>query len=683
MKKEYESLFTPWKVRDLEIKNRIVQVSMGGTSLFGWMELHHFDKEAADFILERAKNNVGLILPGIAPIRNVIGGAWLYKNNKAFKELKEYMEEFHKTGAKLFVQLTAGFGRAFAVTEPMEKLTTNNFLKTLAKPIIDIDRITMSASELPNRWSDKAPSREMTIEEIEEMIYAFGQTAKKLKEAGVDGVEIHAVHEGYLLDQFATKYTNKRTDKFGGSLENRLRFPCDIAKEIKKVCGEDYPLSLRYSVLSKVKDFREGILPGEDYEDIGRDMKESEQAVKILQDAGYDLFNADNGTYDSWYWPHPPMYMPSNCNLDDCKHIKKFVDVPVICAGKMEPSAGADAVSKGEIDAVGFARQFLVDPQWVTKLMDDNEEDIMPCISCHNGCFTMASYKGVPNDQDLSDSAGMARCAINPRTMQSKKYLIKPTKNSKKIAVIGGGIGGMEVARVATLRGHDVTIFEKSDRLGGVFIAAASPSFKEKDRELIEWFKKQINDLNIKVNLNTTVDEKTALDFDEVVVATGSEPRRLPIKGAQKAIEACDYLLGKKPVGDKVIVVGGGLTGCEIAYDLYLKGKTPVIVEMRDDLMIGKGICLANSSYLRDFFNHNNVEIHFETALQEVTDTGVVVKDKSGKTFSISADDVVVSVGYKSTPLSLEKETTVVGDCKKIGNLRTVIWGAWDVAMKL
>ena len=228
MDTKYQSLFTPWKIGNCEIKNRIVLTSMGGTSIFGWMEPHHFDKEAANFLLDRAKNNVGLILPGIAPIRNVIGGNWLYKSKSSFRHLKPFMDEIHKTGAKMFVQLTAGFGRSFAITGMMEMLYTNKVLGAIAKPFINIDQLTMSASPNPNRWSDKVPSRAMTVDEIKEFIYAFGQTAKMCKEAGVDGVEIHAVHEGYLLDQFTMKYTNQRTDQYGGSIENRYRFPIEI-----------------------------------------------------------------------------------------------------------------------------------------------------------------------------------------------------------------------------------------------------------------------------------------------------------------------------------------------------------------------------------------------------------------------------------------------------------------------
>ena len=690
MDSKYESLFTPWKIKNCEIKNRIVMTSMGGTSIFGWMEPNHFDKEAANFLLERAKNNVGLILPGIAPIRDILLGKWLYQGKGKFKKLKEFMDEFHKTGAKMFVQLTAGFGRSLAINDIMVKAIHNKALATVLKPALDVSYLTASASATPNRWQESCISRPLTQKEIHEMVEAFAKTAKLCMDAGVDGVEIHAVHEGYLLDQFTMKYTNQRTDEYGGSFENRYRFPVEIVKAIKKACGDDFPVSLRYSVVSKTKGFGKGALPGEDYVEVGRDMEESERAAKYLQDAGYDMLNCDNGTYDAWYWAHPGPYMPQNCNLEDVAHIKKFVDIPVVCAGRMEPDVGAEAIAEGKIDGLGVARQFLTDPAWVTKLMNDDIASIHPCICCHNACFDMASYKGddgqlVGNDQTLADNAGMARCALNPQTMQSKKYKIVKAARPKKIAVIGGGIGGMEVARVATLRGHKVTIYEKSNVLGGVFIAAAAPSFKEKDRDLIKWYEKEIKDLNIEVKFNTEVkpEDIAKLGADEVVVATGSKARKLRVPGAEKGIEACEYLLGTKEVGNKVIVIGGGLSGCEIALDLYNKGKTPVIVEMKNDLVAMRGVCLANTSYLRDFFALNKVDVRLNIGLVEITDKGVKVKDlKTGKESEIAGDSVIMSVGYIPTPVAKDG-VKLVGDCNGIGNLRTVIWRAWDVAMKL
>ena len=686
MNAKYESLFTPWKIGNVEIKNRIVMCPMGGTSLFGWFELTgcHFDKEAAKLFLERANNNVGLIIPGIAPLRDTFWGKWLWQNPKMFEELKVYMDEIHKTGAKLFIQLTAGMGRSWAITELVGPLHKNKVTRALIKPVIDTSHELASPSAQPSRWAPDIECPEMTVEQIHEIIEAFAKTAKLCKEAGVDGVEVHAVHEGYLLDQFAIEFFNKRTDDYGGSFENRYRFAVEVVRAIKEACGEDYPVSLRYSVESKLKGFRQGIVPGEDAKEMGRDMTESERAAKYLQDAGYDMLNADNGTYDSWYWAHPPMYMPQNCNLEDVAHIKQFVDIPVVCAGRMEPDAAAEAIADGKIDAMGVARQFLVDPEWITKLLEDRMEDIKPCICCHAGCFNFSSSKGHYNTQDLTDTMGLARCALNAETMQSKKHYIAPAKKAKNIAVIGGGIGGMEAAILLTKRGHRVTLYEKSGELGGVFIAAAAPSFKEKDRDLIAWYRREIARHPIDVKLNTEIKDINTLNADEVIIATGSTPNRIPVPGVEKGIEAIDFLLGKKKAGDKVVVIGGGLTGCEIAYELYLQGKNPTIVEMQDDLITTPGVCLANTSYLRDFFAAKGVPVYLETRLNEILDDGVIVTDKNGKSFKIDSDSVIMSTGYRSAPLAPKgKHVHVIGDAGKVGNLRTVIWGAWDVCMKL
>ncbi len=684
MEQRLEPLFTPWKIGSCEIKNRIVLTSMGGTNLLGWMEVNHFDKAGAKFIMEVAKNNCGLVLPGCQPVYNPMFGQWLYKNKKMYKDLAQWMPEFHKTGAKLFVQLTAGFGRSFTISHLMELLYTNKALRVLSKPFMDLDKITAAPSASPNRWSDKVPSREMTVEEIQEFITAFGKTAKLLKDAGVDGVEIHAVHEGYLLDQFTLKYVNKREDEYGGSFENRYRFAVEIVKEIKRVCGADFPVSLRYSVESKTKGFREGALPGEDYVEVGRDMEESEKAAKYLQDAGYDMLNCDNGTYDAWYWAHPPVYMPENCNLEDVAHIRKFVDIPVVCAGRMDPQVAADAIKEGRIDGAGFARPFLADQEWVTKLMNDKPEDIRPCILCHNGCFNMCHYEGVPNDQELSDSLHLARCAVNAETMQWNKHKIVPTDSPKKVHIIGGGIGGMEAARVLKLRGHEPVIHEMTGQLGGSFIAAGAESYKGKLRDLLTWYRKQMADLKIEIHFNEKIESTAQFAGSPVIVATGSTARVLKnVPGHEKMVEACEYLTGTE-VGDTVAVIGGGLTGCEIAYELALQGKKPIIVEMKNDLIAQTGVCLANSSYLREWFALHEVPVYLETTLQAVGDGTISCKTKDGKMIEIACDSVISSAGYVSNPLTQKgKDVYLVGDCQQVGNLRTVVWRAYEVAMKI
>ena len=697
MDSKYNALFTPWKIGKVEIPNRIVQCSMGGTSLFGWMEPCHLDKEAAYFLLNRAKDGVGLILPGMQCIKDAIGGRWLYQNDKMFKDLKVYMEEFHKTGAKLFVQLAAGMGRSMAITKPMVMLLEHPLLGKLVSPVADLDYITASASATPNRWYDEVKSRPMTIKEIQDQVEAFAKTSKKLMDAGVDGVEIHAVHEGYLLDQFTISNMNYRTDQYGGSFENRFRFPVEIVQAIKAACGPDFPVSLRYSVVSKTKDWGKGAMPYEkDFKEFGRDMEESERAVKYLADAGYDMFNCDNGTYDAWYWAHPPQYMPDNCNLEYVEHIKKFTDKPVVCAGRMDPVKAAEEIEAGRLDAVAIARQNLVDHDWIHKIKAGQQDEIKPCIRCHNGCFNMAKFAGTPNIQHLGDSLHLARCALNPTTMQHNRYKIVPTKKPKKVAIIGGGIGGMECALVLTQRGHKPVIFEKSNELGGLFLTASAMTFKENDKDLITWYKREIEKAGIEVHLGTEVNDLNTLHgFDDIIVATGSVPRTMPqIKGFDKTLTFTDVLKDKKEVGDKVLFIGGGQSSCEAAYDLLLNfGKHPIIVEYAGDLVAAQATCLANTSYLRDAMEYHKVPVYLHSTVTEITDKGCTVKNvQTGETFFVECDSVVNGIGFVPTPVGGKtaskkvkgKETIYrVGDCVAIGNLRTVIWRAWDVCMAI
>ena len=691
MDEKYSALFTPWKVCNVEIKNRIVQCSMGGTSLFGWLEPNHFDKEAAYFLLNRAQDGVGLILPGMQCVRDqmgIPGRKWLYQNDQMFKQLKEYMVEFHKTGAKLFIQLAAGMGRSMAINGWMVKLAKNDFLNKLASPIVDVQYCCASASETPNRWAEDVISRPLTVSEIKEMVDAFGKTAKRLREAGVDGVEIHAVHEGYLLDQFTMANWNFRTDQYGGSFENRFRFPVEIVQSIKRQAGKDFPVSLRYSVVSKTKAWGKGAMPYEtDFKEFGRDMEESERAVKYLGDAGYDMFNCDNGTYDAWYWAHPPQYMPDNCNLSYVEHIKQFTDKPVVCAGRMDPVKAAEEIAAGRLDAVAIARQNLVDHEWVHKIMEGRQDEIKPCIRCHNGCFNFSKYKGTANLQKLDDSLHLARCALNPTTMQHNKYKIVQTKKPKKVAIIGGGIGGMECALVLLQRGHKPVIFEKTNELGGLFLTASAMSFKENDKELVRWYRREIEKAGVEIHFNTEVtDLGTLRGFDEIIVATGSVPRTMPtIPGFEKTITFTQLLKEKKEVGDKVLFIGGGQSSCEAAYDLILQGKHPIIVEYAPDLVAAQATCLANTSFLRDAMEYHKVPVYLESTVIKVGDGKVTVKDvKSGDTFELECDDVVNGIGFVPTPVGgKDSKAHLVGDCVAIGNLRTVIWRAWDVCMKI
>lgn len=689
MNPKYESLFQPMKIGNLEIKNRFVLEPMEGTNIIEGMAKAKYSEHVHDYYIERAKNDVGLIIPGMILLKSMMGNKWAYKQEKEFLKAKPLIDEIHEYGSKVFFQIGAGWGRAFTMMSMMKKMVDNKVLKVLAKPLFNFHDLLVAPSKLPNRWMPEVEHREITKEEIKEFIEAYAKTAKLCKDAGVDGVEVHAVHEGYLLDQFTTKYTNQRTDEYGGSFENRYRFAVEVVQAIKKECGEDYPVSLRFSVTSKTRGFGQGAVPGEEYTEVGRDLEEGIKAAKYLQDAGYDMLNADNGTYDAWFWAHPPVYMPLNCNLKEAEAIKEVLDIPVVCAGRMQPDVAAESIKNGKIDGMGVARQFLTDPEYITKIREDRLEDVMPCIACHNVCLPTYTHKGVGCEMELDALPTQGHCALNPRTFNEKKYQVKKVDNVKEVAVIGAGIAGLTAAMELMKRGHKVTVYEKSSELCGVFQAAAAPSFKEKDKELIAWYRRQVEKMNVDIRFNTEITDLSTLQADEIIIATGAKPRVLNVESAQEMVEAIEYLRGYKEVGDNVAVIGGGLTGCEIAYDLALKGKKAMVIEMEDDILKTKGLCMSNSSCLREWLRYYNVPIYTEAKLKQVKEGSVVVDTPDGEK-EFKADSVITSCGYiAGTTLADEDylksnaNVHLLGDVDKVGNLKTAIWKAYELAFSI
>lgn len=668
MDNKYAALFQPMKIGSVTIKNRIVMCPMGGTAL---IENNHFDQASADMYIERAKGGVGLIVPGIIHITDMWGrDFWASEaSEECMQHVKETLDELHKYDCKMFAQIGAGMGRVLSIKSGMVPEGFNP-VKAMRGP----------SEGLPNVWCPEKKHREMSKEEIHEIIQAFAVLAKRLKDAGMDGVEVHAIHEGYLLDQFAISCTNRRTDEYGGSLENRMRFVCEIIRAIKNACGEDFPVSVRFSATSKMKGFNDGALPGENYKEFGRSLEEAPAVARILEKAGADLLNGDNGSYDSWWWAHPPMYMPKACNLPEVAYIKNFVKIPVVCAGRMEdPDVALEAIESGKVDFIGIARQMLTDPEWPNKVANNEVEDIKPCIACHNGCFGRLF-------------AGMGTsCALNPAAMQEKKYEIKPTAIKKKVLVIGGGIGGMEAARLAAMRGHEVILAEKTNRLGGIFIAAAAFDFKESDKLLIQWYIRQMDKQNVKVMMNTTVDKAfvDSMKPDEVIVATGAVPRKLDIRGidGENVCEACEYLLNEKAIGEKAVIIGGGLTGVEIAYDLVLQGKKVCIIEAKDEIMEGKFLSAANTNMLRQIIKEYRIPVYKGAKITKINEDGVEFV-QNGETFVTAADSVITAVGYlpkQTIPAGLEdqKHVHIIGDANKVGSLMDAIWAAYDVALTI
>lgn len=682
MSTKYKHLFSPVKIGGVEVPNRLAMMPMGVFSprLMN-PKTGAYTKDGADYYIERAKGGTGLIVTGLVPIIPMPIMNPVNFPEEYVSEMKYLTDGIHEQGSKIFIQLTAMTGRA----AHLEKETD---WKMLPAP-----------APIQNVWDPTVKNRGITKDEIQQYVKNFAQAAYLVKQAGGDGVEIHAVHEGYLLDQFAIGFYNKRDDEYGGSLENRLRFPKEIVEAIKEKCGKDFPVSVRYSVRSYVKDFNRGALPGEEFEEKGRDLEEGVAVAKLLEEYGFDMLNCDNGSYDSWFWPHPPVYMPKACNLKDVAAVKKAVGIPVVCAGRFDdPELAEEAIAEGQIDLMGMGRPLLADPELGKKFYEDRLEDIRPCIACHQGCLGRI-FQG----KDIS-------CAVNPACGREKSYALTPAEEKKKVLIAGGGLGGMEAARVCALRGHEVDLYEKSDRLGGVFVAASAPDFKGEDRQLLAWYEKQMKDLDVHVHLNTEVTEEMTKGYDEIFVATGAKERRLDTPGfdAANVTYAVDTLLREKIEGENIVVVGGGLTGCEIAYMLGKEGKKVTVVEMTETILNAFGLSAANYNMLMELLDHYKVNV-IKNAVVESFENGTAVVVETEKNYpnaanrakrmfalgpqgmkvkhEIPADHVVVSVGYIPENSLYEKikgdHVYLIGDAKQPTNIMDAIWAAYETAMKL
>lgn len=659
----YDCLFNPLKVGSIELKNRIVLEPMGIHSHRLVNEDGSFTNDGITYYETIAKGGAALLITSAMPVNSKFD---MSKGSKAAMDLageefiantKKMTDRIHQHGTKVFMQLSAGAGRVL--------------------PTFIAQGEPISASDnLPNFWMPSIKHRALTVEEIEGYIECFGDAALKAKEGGVDGVEIHAVHEGYLLDQFTLAFCNKRTDEYGGSLEGRLLFAKKIVENIKAKCGKDYPVSMRYSVRSFMKGFNDGALPGEDFVEVGRDLEEGIKVAQLLESYGYDMLNADNGTYDSWWYPHPPVYMPEACNLDESIEIKKYVNIPVICAGRMEnPEVALKAVEENLVDGIGLARQLLADPEWPNKLQKEETEDIRPCIACHAGCLNRI-FKG----QDIC-------CALNPAVAREEDYALKEAEEKKHVVVIGGGIGGMEAARVCAIKGHTVDLYEKTDVLGGMFIPASAMSFKASDKKLIAWYERQMDKLGVNLHMNTTVDATMVKDMnaDVVFVATGSAPRMLNLEGfdSERVLTAVDALMNPEKIQGDIVIIGGGLTGIEIAYEQALLGRKVTVLEAMDKYL-NVDIAAANKNFLLTAIRRYNIDVHVNAKVEAYKDGNVIYSDVNGEQ-SVKADTVIVSIGYNSAnKLAKELENAyLIGDASKVSNLMGAIWQAYEIAMNI
>lgn len=659
---KYKKLFEPYKIGNVTIRNRFSMTPMLLSSCFDTNGA--FTEEGIHYYEERAQGGFGLIFTGaliadmeVDPYSHHSGYSNpLYSPVNFIRTGKELTDRCHKYDSKIFAEITLGMGR----NAPGNK--------------------TPSPVELfgdPNTSSE-----EISVEEIQKKVQAVVEAAAVVKAAGFDGVDVHGFHWGYLLDEFASSLVNKRTDQYGGSLENRIRICKEVIDGIKETCGDDFPVTIRVNMDSYIKGLNNGALIGE--ETAGRTVEENVQICKMLESYGYDCILIDAGIYESFYYACPPMYIEKGFTLDLAKEVKNELTVPLIVTGSRidEPDYLLEAVQDDTADAVGLARASLADPFLPKKYEAGKIEDVRPCIGC-NTCF-----------QTITEG-GNLHCAVNPTVTREELVRLRPTINPKKVVIIGGGIAGMEAAQVLKLQGHDVTIYEKSDKLGGNLNAAGAHDFKHDVGRLNVWYQKQMKDLDIPIKLNTELSTQDIIgkNPDVAILATGSVPVSIEFEGSDspKVISSLDAIYDEKQIGDKVVIVGGGQIGCEIGLDLAEKGKDVSIVEILDDILTSSApLPFINRMALVKLLEKEEVNILTSAHFDSVDETGANVSlTKENKEVHLDADTVIIAVGMKAKPSFASElfgtgiEVYEVGDGLEVGDVHTTIHSAFEIARRI
>ena len=642
MANKFENLFSRGKIKNLSLKNRIVMAPMGTFS-----ENHDGFPSSAqiEYYRARAKGGLGMVIVEAQYCTNKTD-PWIdyittADTDQQMKGWSYIIEAIHSEGAKACLQIGCGLGR-------------NAF------PFSDAQMV--SASEVPSFYFPDKLCRAFTIDEIHELVAAFGRAAGRAVVAEADAVEIHA-HSGYILDQFMTPAWNKRTDEYGGSFENRMRIVKEIYEAMRAAVGPDFPILMR---MASDHDF-----------DGGRTLEESIEIVNYMKALGVDAFDIDKGCYEEKQWICPSIYAGDSCMIDGAAAIKKACDVTVLCSGTHTPESAEKALAEGKCDFIMMGRPLIADPDLPNKLLEGRREDVRPCLVCNQICVGR-----------LYQNRKIG-CAINAQAVCEGDYDLKLTASPKKVAIVGGGPAGLEAARVAALKGHKVTIFEKSDKLGGQFLVASVPSFKARLKAFIEWEILQCQKAGVVVKYNTeiTADSPELEDQDRIIVATGASPFLPNIPGIENAVEVCASHRNPELVkGQKIVVAGGGLSGCDAALDLAMEGKDVTIVEMLD--MLCPAALLDNRNPLMFKLRDNNVKQLTSTKITEITPDGVKVVGPEGEAF-IEADCVIAAFGTRSNKAGIDEicekypTTQVVGDCVKVGQVAEAVRGGFFAAFSI
>ena len=646
----FSKLFEPGRIGGMEVKNRIVMSPM--VDNFG-TEDGYVTERCIAYYAERARGGAGLIVVGASTV-DFPRGKGLTRNLAADDDryllgLNQLAQAIKDGGARAAIQLHHAGGEARTAITHMQPVAPSAI--RMPHTILDVPYET----DVPH---------ELTVREIKELVCQFAEAVERCKKAGFDGVEIHA-NSGYLINQFLSPAFNLRRDEYGSELENRARFLIEIIRAAKEAAGTGFPIWCRLTV--------------REYGVEGIKRQHAQEVAKLAEQAGADAINANFFVYSAYLSGPPPTAEPRGTLIRFAEPIKQAVGIPVIAVGRITPEIGEEVLQQGKADFVAIGRGLIADPDLPKKASEGRVEDIVPCITC-SYCFHHIMHQG----DEL-------HCSVNPRVGHEQEYRLEKAEQKRRVAVVGGGPAGMEVARVAALRGHDVTLYDKGDQLGGQLLLAIIPPHKENMRSFIDYLRAQVDKLRIKAELGreATLQMLKEVKPDVVILATGASPSIPQIPGLDrlKAMTFSEVLSGKTQVGHSVVIIGGGMVGCELAEFLADQGKMVTILEILDE--VATEMWHGLGAFMRVRLQDKGVTILTGVQYDKCSDEALNILTKDRKQLAIEADSIVVAVGVEPniellTQLKEEvPEIHLVGDCAEPGRIPEAMDSAHRVGLSL
>ena len=637
----FRKLLSPIQIGPMTVRNRIVMPAMNTNYATTDGEV---TAQLVEFYRARARGGVGLITLGFSyghPLGRVVPRMIASHDDRAIPGLRSFADAMHAEGAKVSLQVCHGGRRGSSKVSGAQ---------------------TVAASPIPPLGGEVP--REITRQEIAEVVESFARAAARARQAGFDGVELHMAH-GFLLSGFLSPHSNKRTDEYGGSLENRARFPLAVLRRVKEEIGKELAVTIKMN--------------GSDFVEGGITLDEAKETARIFEQGGVDAITVSAATDSTLYMSIQPAVFPRGCLVPLAQGVKSVVAVPVVAVGRINDPQFAEAIlAEGKADLVAMGRSLICDPELPRKVAEGRPEDIRPCVACSTAC-TEGGQRG-----------GVMSCISNGQAGREGTAKIVPAERKRRVLVAGGGPAGMEAARVAAIRGHKVTLCEKSARLGGLLNAGSVPPHKYELPNLVRYFTRQLEKLGVEVRTGREVDVKTLEELapDVVVVATGGQATVLPTN-AQRVftVSAADALTGEATLGHRVAVVGASSTGCETAEYLAEKGHAVTVLEMLDDY--ATDLRPEIKRLLGERMAHLGVEMLLGCKVTAVRQ-GEIAYERAGQQGKVEGlDNVVFAMGYKPDLGLLEAararglEAHAVGDCTKPGNIFDAVHRAFDVALTI